>query len=216
MRRTDKTENFLRHNARWSIPFTTCGISSGLQQCVQSHEKWVEESLRGDLSWHTFCHPWKYSSRRFLKEDSVRDAREPGQPPGRDCSSRECLGRGLCDEGKIDKKKKQLRDGGRALSHIPKTRCVGPTRVSDAHPLLSSPHHDFCRSPSERRPERTTRTATLGLGPHARCFVVPCVVYSRVPRFHLHNMSTAATRKRKADSDASPSTTSTKAQKSLC
>ena len=142
-------------------------------------------------------------------------ASEPGLPPDHDCSTVEFLERGLGDGGKLTKKKKVKRwwTGSKPSSENP---TVGPARVSDADPLLSPPRHDFHRFLSERWPLRTTRTTNLRLRSQIHRFVAPYIVYSRIPRyFHPRNMSSASTRKRKADSNASPSSTSTKVQKSV-
>ena len=160
---------------------------------------------------HTFCHPWKYSSRRFLKESSVRVAQERARSTPRPRlqwarMSRERVVR----RRQIDKKKvKRWWTGSKPSSENP---TVGSARVSDADPLLSSPRHDFRRLLTERRPGRTTRTENLRLRSHIHRFGVPCIIYSRI---RSHNMSAAATRKRKAESDASPSSTPVKAQKSV-
>jgi len=191
-------------------------MSSGLRECTQSHDKGVVESPRDDLGLHTFCHPWKYSSRRFLKQSSARAARERARSAPRPRLqygriSREGVGR----RRQIDKKKKVKRwwTGSKPSSENP---TVEPARVSDADPLLSPPRHDFHRFLSERWPLRTTRTTNLRLRSQIHRFVAPCIVYSRIPRyFHPRNMSSASTRKRKADSNASPSSTSTKVQKSV-
>lgn len=93
------------------------------------------ESPRGALTRHTFCHPWKYESRRFVKESSVRVAREPGPPPDHDSSAQECLVRGLSVGGKWGKNVKRWWTGSKPSPETP----IGSTRVSDADPLLSSP-----------------------------------------------------------------------------
>lgn len=116
---------------------------------------------------------------------------------------------GELEEGKV----KRWWTGSKPSSEIPTAE---PARVSDAHPLLPLPHHDFRRFLSERQPQRTTRATNLRLRSNIRRLAVPSLVCSRIPRFRLRNMPPPDTRKRKADSDASPSSTSAKAQKSVC
>ena len=144
----------------------------------------------------------------------MRAAREPGQPPDHDCSAQELLGRVSWDGGELEEGKvKRWWTGSKPSSETP---TVEPARVSDAHPLLSLPHHDFRRFLSERQPRRTIRATNLGLRSNVRHLVVPSVVCSRIPRcFRLCNMPPPDNRKRKADSDATPSATSAKAQKSV-
>jgi hypothetical protein len=152
---------------------------------------------RGGLTEHTFCHPWKYLSRRFVKESSVRGAREPSLPPDQESQCARMYDGGVVDEGKLKRESQEMVDGLQAISRKPD----------------GAPSHDFHRFLSERRPGRTTRAANLGL-----LFAVPRTVCRRIPPrcFHLRNMPTPATKKRKADSDTPSTSTSAKVQKSVC
>lgn len=112
----------LKHDARWSIPFTAYEISPGLQECAQSCEKrWkrargigrvaVPSAIHGNIRAGVLSKkvPCELHASQVRPQTTILCTRIFGE-------------RGV-DGGRLTKKK--LRDGGRTSSHhrhLPKIR----------------------------------------------------------------------------------------------
>lgn len=118
----------------------------GCRSALNRAKKGVEEGPRDRSSRRTFCHPWKYSSWRFIKESSVRAAREPGPPPDHDFVH-EDIWRERCRRRQADEKKvERWWTDFKPSSTSSENPTVGITRVSASVTCLITTSSALCRN----------------------------------------------------------------------